>query len=152
MIVHNENEMLDVGSKLAKVCQPPLVIYLQGPLGAGKTTFARGFLNGMGYTGKVKSPTYTLVECYNFSNSQLFHFDFYRIYDPDELELIGIRDYFTEGSISLIEWPELAYGRIAQADLICAFEIISEERKINFSANSLIGDKILIAFLRQIPV
>src|SRR5580700_11286269 len=92
----DEIDMLNFAASLAKHCGHTAVFFLNGPLGAGKTTFVRGFLRGCGYEDKVKSPTYTIVEPYEFADFKIFHFDFYRIQDPRELELMGIKDYFDQ--------------------------------------------------------
>ncbi len=94
-----------------------MVIYLRGELGAGKTTLARGILRGLGYAGRVKSPTYTLVEVYKLSRLYLYHFDFYRLEDRDGWLDAGFRDYFDEGAVCLVEWPEKAGGTLPPADL-----------------------------------
>ncbi len=88
----------------------PLIIYLRGHLGAGKTTLVRGVLRALGFAGRVKSPTYALVEVYAISRLNLYHFDFYRLKDPNEWHEAGFRDSVTAQAICLIEWPEKALG------------------------------------------
>lgn len=140
-IIPDETHMLALGVALAKASPVPCVIFLYGTLGAGKTTLTRGFLQGLGFNGKVKSPTYTLVEPYDFSDFKVFHFDFYRLKDPFELEYMGIQDYFSDNSICLIEWPEL--GNLSIADLSCYIEMQGESRVIKLVANTEIGQTIL---------
>ena len=97
----------ELGARVARCCIPPLVIFLRGDLGSGKTTFARGFVRELGYPGRVKSPTFSLEESYVFENMSLFHFDLYRIRSSHEVEFIGIRDVMArEDAVCLIEWPE----------------------------------------------
>jgi len=116
-ILNSSEQMIAFGVELSKSIKAGDVIYLIGDLGAGKTTLTKGILKGLGYSGNIKSPTYTLVESYPFNNLQVHHFDLYRISDPEELEWIGIRDYFNDESITLIEWPEKGDGFIPEASL-----------------------------------
>lgn len=110
--------------------QPGQVVYLQGELGAGKTTFVQGLLKAWGFEGSVRSPTYTLVEPYPLSNFTVFHFDFYRLKNSAELAFIGIREYFTSNSIAFIEWPERAEGEIPKADWLLQFSYEGDGRKL----------------------
>lgn len=142
--VETEEAMLALGAKLAKaVSSASMVIFLHGELGAGKTTFTRGMLRGLGYQGKVKSPTYTLVEPYELDQQALFHFDLYRLHDPNELEFIGIRDYFGMGAICIIEWPEKGDAHLPKPDLTCYIDFIPSGRIVRLEAHSASGEKVL---------
>jgi tRNA threonylcarbamoyladenosine biosynthesis protein TsaE len=134
-----------LGAKIADVCSSGIVIYLQGDLGCGKTTLVRGFLRAFGYSGFVKSPTFTLLEPFNLQGRNIYHFDLYRLRNPEELEHIGIRDYFSANSICLIEWPEKGFGHLAPADLICEFSFSPNPkwREVTIIAESDVGQKIL---------
>lgn len=112
-----EAATLALGGRLAAGLRPGLVIWLSGDLGAGKTTLVRGLLRALHFQGRVKSPTFALVEIYEFSSFNLYHFDLYRFVDPDEWEDAGLRDYFNPGSVCLVEWPEKGRGVLPAADL-----------------------------------
>ena len=104
------------------------LVFLRGELGAGKTTLARGILRGLGHTGPVKSPTYTLLEPYALGDREVFHFDFYRIVDPEELEFIGVDDLMGSAALKLVEWPEHARDRLPNPDLDISLHEISGGR------------------------
>ena len=135
-------------AKMAKNSNLDLVIFLRGNLGAGKTTFARGFLHGCGYKGLVKSPTYTLVEPYLLENSKMvYHFDLYRLANGEELEFAGVRDYFDGQSVSLIEWPEKADGYLPQPDIVCLLEYQGQGRQVSLSAMSERGNELVLSLV-----
>ena len=114
--VASEAAMLELGATLAARLPDNARVLLDGELGVGKTTLARGVLRGLGFQGPVKSPTYTIVEPYEFSGKRVYHFDFYRIEDPRELEFIGLDELVEQPGIKLMEWPQRAGDRLPPAD------------------------------------
>jgi len=142
----DEAATIGFGAALAKAIQPNLTIYLHGDLGAGKTTLVRGLLHGLGYVGKVKSPTYTLVEPYEMLDSHaaqlnLYHFDLYRFNDEEEWEAAGFRDYFNAASVCLIEWPEKADKILPEPDIEISFNIKQIGRSITVSGHTQHGQQ-----------
>jgi tRNA threonylcarbamoyladenosine biosynthesis protein TsaE len=132
-----------LGARLASVLQKGLVVFLQGDLGAGKTTFSRGLLRALGVMGVVKSPTYALVESYETDKCMVHHFDLYRIRDLEELEYLGLPDYLNGESVCLIEWPERADGYLQAPDLLCQLDIHGEQRIAKLTAQSDVGQHVL---------
>lgn len=139
----DEAATLAVGEAFAHGIGPGLVVYLRGDLGAGKTTLARGILRGLGYAGRVRSPTYTLVELYELSRLNLHHFDFYRFHDPREWIDAGFRESFNGRNVSLIEWPEKAAGSVPPADVEITLTPSGSGRSASFISSSLAGQKCL---------
>ncbi|WP_018014303.1 tRNA (adenosine(37)-N6)-threonylcarbamoyltransferase complex ATPase subunit type 1 TsaE [Teredinibacter turnerae] len=142
----DEAATVAAGRALGECLTPGVVVYLDGVLGAGKTTFCRGVLSAFGHSGAVKSPTYTLVEPYAFSAANIYHFDLYRLADPEELEYLGIRDYFSSDSISLIEWPVRGEGFLPSADFIAKVLPEGHGRRLELIALSKKGVSVVQAF------
>ena len=131
-ILDDDTQTVALGLALAALLPLPFVIYMYGELGAGKTTFVRGLLQGLGHQGAVKSPTYTLVEPYQLDDKGVYHFDLYRLGDPEELEYIGIREYHEEDALLIFEWPDKGAGMIPPADLVINLEYKDLGRKADF--------------------
>ena len=132
----DEAATLAFGAQLARELAPGLTFYLEGDLGAGKTTLVRGLLRALGYAGRVKSPTYTLAETYSLPAFELYHYDLYRLHDPREWLDAGFRDVIGGQAVSLIEWPEKAAGWLPPPDVIIRLTIADEAREVECEAAS----------------
>jgi tRNA threonylcarbamoyladenosine biosynthesis protein TsaE len=131
----DESQQTALAKTVASYLKSSFLILLKGDLGAGKTTFARAFIQASGFDGVVKSPTYTLVEPYPISHDRMcYHFDLYRLADPEELEFTGARDYFNDTDVCLVEWPEKAEGYLPPADWICEFSYLNKGRDLVIKA------------------
>lgn len=127
----DEAATLACGEALAERVRPGMLVFLRGDLGAGKTTLVRGLLRGLGHTGSVKSPTYTLLEPYELPSCLVYHFDFYRIADSQELEFIGIDELLDSPAIKLVEWPERVEDRLPAADMEVRLHVEGEGRRLD---------------------
>ena len=135
-IIRTAEEMEAAGADIVKSLPRPAVIYLHGDLGAGKTTFVRGALRELGHYGLVKSPTFTLVESYSLPDVEVYHFDLYRISDPEELDYIGIREFCSASNICFIEWPNLGQPLVPKAYMEIFIQYVPEGRLINTQYNT----------------
>lgn len=141
--------MVALGGRLASALMPGMIVYLDGDLGMGKTTLARGFIQSLGHCGAVKSPTYTLVEPYEFSTVTVYHFDLYRLGEPEELEFMGVRDYFDSDSVCLIEWSERGAGFLPPADLEISISREGLGRRVLLQAFTGLGEGVIKAIDRE---
>ena len=143
LAVPDEAAMVALGARLGDLCNAPLVIYLEGDLGMGKTTLSRGLIQSLGHTGAVKSPTYTLVEPYELAKFTIYHFDLYRLGDPEELEFLGLRDYLQGRNVCVVEWPERAAGALPRADIDVIIQKVNEGRQVQLVSHTNQGAALL---------
>jgi tRNA threonylcarbamoyladenosine biosynthesis protein TsaE len=141
--INNLTDLQVFARSLAPCLRNGASIFLQGELGAGKTTLVREILRGLGYSDKVKSPTYTLVEPYQIGAEVVFHFDFYRLQENAELFNIGISDYFVEPNICLVEWPDKFISVLPLADITINFKVVEEKRMLILQAQTARGEEII---------
>ncbi|MDR5898140.1 tRNA (adenosine(37)-N6)-threonylcarbamoyltransferase complex ATPase subunit type 1 TsaE [Halomonas vilamensis] len=141
----NEESQVAFGETLGRVFQGRGRIYLEGDLGAGKTTLTRGVLRAYGYQGAVKSPTYTLIEPYELNGQRLYHLDLYRLGDPEELEFIGGRDVLDDEALCLVEWPSRGAGWLPEGDLRIHLSVADSGRVASISAGTECGQQWLSA-------
>ncbi|MET0934587.1 MAG: tRNA (adenosine(37)-N6)-threonylcarbamoyltransferase complex ATPase subunit type 1 TsaE [Luteibacter sp.] len=143
LILADEPATLDLGRRLAAALPDGLVAFLHGDLGAGKTTFARAFLQALGVGERVKSPTYSLVEGYNIGDRRAFHLDLYRIADPGELEWLGLDSLAEPGAIVLVEWPERGAGALPPVDLTLHFRHDGDGRAVILEPVTDLGRRVV---------
>lgn len=144
ILLEDEQKMQVFGEKIAQVIgqiNASLLILLNGDLGAGKTTLSRGILNGLGHRGSVKSPTYTLVEPYDLEIGKVFHFDLYRLVDPEELYDIGFNDYLSESQLCMIEWPDKGGSLLPKADISLQINSNGTGRQVILTAQTSLGSQ-----------
>jgi tRNA threonylcarbamoyladenosine biosynthesis protein TsaE len=155
LTTHSAEETEELGRQLALLRRAGThelaIIYLTGDLGAGKTTFARGFLRGLGETDAVRSPTYTLLELHELPGLTVLHVDLYRLRDKNELEGLGLRDWARPGCLWLIEWPERGGGGLPAPDLILTFAVGVSSHEIDAQAASPPGKKWLASLASAGP-
>jgi tRNA threonylcarbamoyladenosine biosynthesis protein TsaE len=145
----DEGRLVELARIMRQNLQAPLVIYLHGDLGSGKTTFARALIHALGYSGRVKSPSYGLLEPYAAGGFNILHLDLYRIGFPAELEYLAIRDLFNKNSILLVEWPEKGAGFLAPADVELHFDETAGQRFVQLKPRSTAGASLAQATRRQ---
>ena len=136
-----ETAMLAFAARMAPLLREGGLIFLEGTLGAGKTTLSRGLIQAFGHEGAVKSPTYTLVEEYSVAGLRVCHFDLYRLGDPEELEYMGIREYLDEGTLCLVEWRHKGAGVLPDPDLVIAIDDAGDSRILNWQAHTPRGQR-----------
>ena len=146
----DEKDTETLGTTLAAVLSPGLRIWLQGNLGMGKTTLTRGVLRGLGHEGKVKSPTYTLIEPYVVSRLDLYHFDFYRFNSPEEYLDAGLDEYFAGEGVCIVEWPDKALPYLPSPDVEIRLEPMENGRFVEISGNTEAGQTCVIGLVKAL--
>lgn len=141
--IDSDQQMQQLGAQLAIASGGRGRIYLDGDLGTGKTTLVRGLIHALGHNGAVKSPTFTLVEPYQIGDKNIYHFDLYRLSDPEELEYMGLRDYFVPESLCLVEWPGKGQRLLPPADLVLKLLHDGTSRDVSIAAGTESGESML---------
>lgn len=139
--VLGDQAMESLGAAIGRALEWRGSVWLSGDLGAGKTTLSRGLIRAAGHMGAVKSPTFTLVEPYELAEHQIYHFDLYRLVDPEELEFLGIRDYFSDNSLCLVEWPDKGRGVLPAPDLSIRIMVDGDGRTLQIEGHGERGLK-----------
>ncbi|MGB5671069.1 MAG: tRNA (adenosine(37)-N6)-threonylcarbamoyltransferase complex ATPase subunit type 1 TsaE [Sedimenticolaceae bacterium] len=142
-VLRDEAAQEGFGARLAAACAGSALIFLEGDLGAGKTTMTRGFIRALGQRGAVKSPTYTLIEPYDIGDRRVYHLDLYRVADPGELEYLGLREMLAEDAVVLIEWAERGARWLPVPDLRVRIEHLSVGRRVKLEAATSKGGEIM---------
>lgn len=137
--VPNEEASAVIAGRFAAAIRPPLVVWLRGDLGAGKTLFTRAFIHALGFDGYVKSPSYGLLETYDAGGVKVLHLDLYRIEDPEELEFLALRDLFDERTVLMVEWPDRGGGLLPAADLVLHFFEQGDRRRVRCEPKTVPG-------------
>lgn len=140
LFVEGEEAMAAFGARLGQLTAGAGTLFLNGDLGMGKTTLSRGMIRGLGHQGPVKSPTFTLVEPYEIGPVRIYHFDLYRLADPEELEFMGIRDYFEGAALCLVEWPEKGQGFLPKPDMVINISAQTPGRSLHLVPRSPAGE------------
>lgn len=148
--VPDEDSVAILAARFARLIKAPMVIFLEGELGAGKTTFARAFIHALGFKAYVKSPSYGLLESYLVSGMTILHLDLYRIEDPEELEYLALRDLHDANSVLMVEWPRKGTIRLPAPDLVLEFRETGELHFISSSATTIAGFELNQAILQEL--
>lgn len=151
VVLRGEAEQLAFGAELARACsQQRVLLFLEGDLGAGKTTLVRGLLHGLGHKGTVKSPTYTLIEPYVIDGRRVYHLDLYRVADPSELEYLGLREILAEPALVLVEWPQRGAGWLPAPDLALSLQHLDGARRVRIDAIGEVGEALVERLRRNL--